>query len=193
MNPVLLENNFLILDDFITPERASKLYQRLQQDSILQPNWFAADGQCPKSLAVYNYRWFVELLVEQIPLISDIVGELVLPTYSYARLYRHGEVLKKHCDRPACEISVTLHLGSDGNDGSAASDWPIYLTRPDGSVAELNLQPGQGAVYLGCQSRHWRKAFAGQHYGQVFLHYVKSRGENWYRVFDRDQLLAPTN
>ncbi len=187
MNPALLENNFLVLDDFIAPERASMLYQRFQQDGIEHPDWFIADHQCPKSLSVYNYRWFVELLVEQIPLMSQVVGELVLPTYTYARLYRHGELLKKHRDRPACEISVTLHLGSDG------SGWPIYLTRPDGSVAEVELKAGQGVVYLGCQSRHWRNEFAGQHYGQVFLHYVKSRGDNWGQVFDRTQGINPPN
>jgi hypothetical protein len=36
----------------------------------------------------------------------------MLPTYSYARIYANGDELKKHRDRPACEVSVTLHLGS---------------------------------------------------------------------------------
>lgn len=212
MNPFLLENNYVVLDNFIPAARASALYAQFRQDSIDYPDQFESDPQCPKSLAMYNYRWFVELLVEQIPLVSQLAGELVLPTYSYARIYRHGEVLKKHRDRPACEISITLHLGSDASDASNASnasdannaggardashrpcgsDWPIHLTRPDGSSAAISLQPGQAVAYLGCQSRHWRDEFAGQHYGQVFLHYVKSRGQHWGRVFDHDRSIPP--
>ena len=36
------------------------------------------------------------------------------PTYSYARLYKKdGDELKRHKDRPSCEISTTINLGGD--------------------------------------------------------------------------------
>ena len=41
------------------------------------------------------------------------------PTYSYTRLYKNGDILKKHKDRFSCEISGTLNLGGDM--------WPIFL------------------------------------------------------------------
>jgi hypothetical protein len=110
---------------------------------------------------------------------NELVGEKLLPTYAYARVYKNGAELKKHTDRPACEISVTLHLGSDG------SSWPLGFTKPDGSTVFKDLKPGQAVIYCGCISEHWREGtFAGQEYGQVFLHYVRSAGRYVNHCFD---------
>ena len=51
-------------------------------------------------------------------------------TYSYARIYKKGDVLHRHKDRYSCEIS-TLNLGGD--------DWPIYLD-PTGKKDKLVLK-----------------------------------------------------
>ena len=32
------------------------------------------------------------------------------PTYSYARIYKTGDILHRHKDRFSCEISTTLNL-----------------------------------------------------------------------------------
>jgi hypothetical protein len=45
------------------------------------------------------------------PRVQDQCGLRLLPTYSYFRMYKHGDVLRRHRDRPACEISVTLNIG----------------------------------------------------------------------------------
>jgi hypothetical protein len=103
----------------------------------------------------------------------------MLPTYSYARYYRKGETLEKHTDRPACEVSITLHLGSD------RTPWPIYFTKPNGEVVSVELKAGQAVIYLGIISEHWRDEFKGQEYVQVFLHYVRSRGEYADHYFDK--------
>jgi hypothetical protein len=179
MKNQLIENNYLIIDNFIDPDRAKGLYKLFKDDSQKYPNIFQHDEQCPKSLALYDWRWFVELLVEKCNFMSEIMQEPMLPTYSYARVYANGEVLKKHKDRPACEISVTCHLDSDG------TDWEIYFTKPNGQEVSAILKPGQAVIYLGCLSEHWREAFTGEHYGQVFLHYVRSRAENWDCYFDK--------
>ena len=34
-------------------------------------------------------------------------GLQLIPTYSYARIYKKGDILKRHKDRPSCEISTT--------------------------------------------------------------------------------------
>lgn len=176
---LLANNNYIILDNFLEPNTAKELYKIFKQDSEDFPNLFTKDKQCPKSLSIYNYRWFVEILIHSIPKISELVGQLVLPTYCYARLYANDDKLERHTDRPSCELSVTLHLDSDG------TEWPIYFTKPNGEVASVLLKPGQAAIYLGMNSLHWRDKFEGNHYGQVFLHYVFSRGNYWDYVFDR--------
>jgi len=179
MNKNLIDNNYLLLPNFIEPERAKQLYEIYKESTKTEPDLFTQESQCPKSLSAGNYRWFLELLVEKTPVLADIMQEPLFPTYCYSRLYRHGEILNKHSDRPACEISITLNIGSDG------TPWPIYFTKPNGDIASAELFPGQAVLYLGCESDHWRDPFEGQECGQVFLHYVRSRGPHWDCYFDR--------
>ena len=188
MNKNLDKNNYLVIEDFITPERAKELYKKLKSDSKEYPQYFTTDHQAPNSIAIYDYSWFVELLVEKTPLLTKLMKEPMLPTYSYSRIYSKGEELVKHTDRPACEISLTLHLGSDG------TKWPIYFTAPDGEVVSVVLKPGQAVMYKGMVSEHWRDKFKGNHYAQVFLHYVRAHGEHSDCYFDKNQQTSqPTN
>jgi hypothetical protein len=123
---------------------------------------------------------FVRLLVDKVPEVARLLKEAVLPTYVYARIYKHGSVLERHRDRPACEISLTLNLAKD-------TDWPIYFQKPDGPEVAIELEPGDAVLYLGCISDHWRNNFSGNEYSQVFMHYVRAFGENSWAFFDKDQ------
>jgi hypothetical protein len=178
MNKQLQENNYVIIDNFISAEQAHQLYQTFKQDVLAGQVESVKDTQCPISLNAINYRWFTELLVNKCFSLSEFMEETMLPTYSYSRLYKKGVVLEKHIDRPACEVSITLHLGSDG------VPWPIYFTKPDGEVVSVELKTGQAAIYLGMESEHWRDEYQGDDYVQVFLHYVKARGKHWDQYFD---------
>jgi predicted 2-oxoglutarate/Fe(II)-dependent dioxygenase YbiX len=40
---------------------------------------------------------------------------------------------------------------------------------------------------LGKVAEHWRNEFKGEYYTQVFLHYVRSRGDCCYAYFDKDK------
>ncbi len=175
---ILQSNNYLILDNFIDPERAQQLYKSFKEDIKNYPESFHIDDQCPLSIAVYNYQPFLNILCEKIKDISDIMEETMLPTYTYARLYANNEILKKHKDRPSCEISLTLHLGGD-------CEWPIWMTKPDGEKVSIELKPGQAVVYQGMISSHWRDKFKGTEYAQVFLHYVRGEGPYWEHYGDK--------
>jgi hypothetical protein len=106
-------------------------------------------------------------------------GFKLQPAYSYARIYKTGDVLHRHKDRYSCEVSTTLNLGGD--------PWPIYL-EPSGKTGmagiKVNLDQGDMLVYMGCELEHWRDAFPGKDCGQVFLHYndktKKTAKENLY-------------
>jgi hypothetical protein len=113
------------------------------------------------------------------------LGEKVLPTYTYARVYKEGSELLRHRDRPACEISLTLNLSKD-------SDWPIYFQRSDGSETSVELEPGDAVMYLGCQSDHWRNKFQGNECVQLFMHYVRSFGAKSWAYFDKQRQQQPT-
>jgi hypothetical protein len=179
MRNQLLQNSYVIVDDFINHETAAILAEQIQLTYNAYPESFDNDVQCPSSLGIYDMWAFVELLIEKVPFMASVMEEPMFPTYSYARLYKKGETLKKHTDRGACEVSVTLHLSNDG------VEWPICFETPDKQVVSVNLKPGQAVIYLGCIAPHWRDADEGSDYRQLFLHYVRARGENRYCYFDK--------
>lgn len=176
MNVELSNNNYIVVPNFISPFRANALSQEFKQYSTQEH--LEGDPQVPESEVCYNYRPFLELLCEKTPQITEIIGEPVLPTYCYSRIYKTGNVLEPHVDRESCEISLTVNLSGD-------QTWPIFIKTPDGNTKEVNLNPGDAMLYLGCIAPHWREEFKGSELIQVFLHYVKSRGDNFEFYFDR--------
>jgi len=174
----LINNHFLVVRNFIDSERAKNLSEEFKK--YCEDNNISDDVQIPDTPAKYNYQSFLELLCEKTPQISEVIGETVLPTYSYARVYKNGDVLIKHTDRDACEVSLTVHLDGDRS-------WEIFVQTPDKKEIPVNLKCGDALLYLGCDAPHWRNSFDGSFYSQVFLHYVKSRGERSYAYFDRRQ------
>ena len=46
------------------------------------------------------------------------------------------------------------------------------------------MQPGDGVVYLGYETEHWRGRFTGNTMGQIFLHYVVTDGRFAADYFD---------
>jgi hypothetical protein len=124
------------------------------------------------------------LLMDLLPLAQDISRLKLFPTYSYFRVYKRGDVLSKHTDRPACEISVTLCLGY-----RAERPWPIWIEGPTGAVS-AELEPGDGLLYRGVECAHWREPFIGEQAAQVFLHYVDQNGPNAEWKFDKRPGLA---
>ena len=179
MNAQLEQNNFLFVPNFISQERAQALSQNffiLERD-----NGCVKDEQAPHSSAIYNFKPFLELLCQKTNEVTSLIEEQVLPTYTYARIYKNGEVLARHRDRPACEISLTVNIGGD-------APWAIGIQKPSGEEVDLNLQQGDAMLYLGCTADHWRSTpFSGQNYSQVFLHYVRSNGPYSWAYFDKKQ------
>ena len=143
------------------------------------------DPQVPNSYAKYADRFMETLLIKTIDIMQKKTGLKLIPTYSYTRLYRKGNILRRHKDRPSCEISTTLNLGGD--------NWPIFID-PTGSDnvideykeihkpnapkgIEVNLKQGDMLIYSGCELEHWREPFQGKLCGQVFLHYNHADGQ----------------
>ena len=171
-------------------------YMMLQRDAVdwmvknnkVNPyNPFAgtrADKQIPGAYSKYG-DWVMEtLLMYMIPVMKAKTGMELVPTYSYTRVYEKGNILKRHKDRPSCEISTTLHLG--GN------EWPIFLD-PSGQNfvideyknihkpgapkgVRVDLKVGDMLIYAGCELEHWREPFQGTVCSQVFLHYNHANG-----------------
>lgn len=178
MKPELIENNFIHVPGFLHPKEASALAQDLKTYCVKRN--LGGDAQVPLSQSAVDYLPFIRLLVGKIPRVSEIVGESLIPTYTFGRVYHNGAKLVRHTDRAACEVSVTVNLSKD-------TEWPIGIERPDGTDVGIELDPGDAVVYLGYQADHWRHEFDGQEYIQAFLHYVRAYGPNSWAYFDRQR------
>ena len=161
------KNSYVVLKDSLTLEQCDAYTQHMF--NLHEQGKLVNDDQCPLSDAIYSDPLFVDLLHKFAKPIGDSVGRTLIPTYTYARIYRTGEILKPHKDRPACEISATLTLGYD-----AGRVWPIFFDEEKEVAVDLEI--GELAVYKGCEILHWRKPFKGKWHVQVFLHYVDANG-----------------
>jgi len=125
------------------------------------------DDQVPNTYSHYSDIVMETLLLKLQPLMEKTTELKLIPNYSYARIYKKGDVLKRHKDRFSCEISTTLNLGGD--------PWPIYLepSEKEGLKGiKVNLNSGDMLVYKGNLLEHWREPFNGEDCAQVFLHYT---------------------
>ena len=143
-----------------------------------------SDQQVPNTYSHYADPVMETLMMKVLPIMQQETGLDLLPTYSYARIYKKVDILRRHKDRPSCEISTTLNLGGD--------PWPIFIdgtgannvinerqniikhNAPKGTKVVLDV--GDMLVYSGCDLEHWREPFDGNICGQVFLHYNHVNG-----------------
>ena len=134
--------------------------------------------QIPHTYSHYSNIAMETLMLKCQPEMEKVTGLKLYPAYTYARIYKKGDILHRHKDRFSCEISTTMNLGGD--------PWPIYLSPhenvgvPDGKNIttiskakgiKVDLKPGDMLVYSGCELEHWREKFKGKECVQVFLHY----------------------
>ena len=186
------KNHFLVIKEAIDPKVANFVYnyfllkrqvaRTFYDTRYISPfttEWgIWSDEQVPNTYSHFADIAMETLLLNVQPKMEKLTGLKLNPTYSYARIYKKGDVLHRHKDRFSCEISTTMNLGGD--------DWPIYLENkknvgiPDGKKitvssdnkgTKVNLKPGDMLVYKGMILEHWREVFLGDNCAQVFLHY----------------------
>jgi len=132
--------------------------------------------------------------------LEKVIGKKLYNTYYYDRFYNPGQALTNHADRPACEISVTVHVGTN-----IKTPWPIWIKTPDtyddpnkkttiikkGENRSVIFSQGDGMIYKGCERPHWRDPMPAEYkrtwygkkvekedlyYHQIFFHYVLADG-----------------
>jgi|TARA_R110001583_G_scaffold54968_3_gene167743 hypothetical protein len=146
-----------------------------QTDVIENPNRAELEGNY--DTAFYADYFCESLLMRSVNKMNDLTGLKLSPTYSYWRMYTFDSQLKEHTDRPACEISVSINISNSGE------EWPIYI---DGNP--IILKPGDAVIYLGCELKHKREKFTGDHNAQIFMHYVDKSGPFSNHILDRRSL-----
>jgi hypothetical protein len=147
------------------------------------------EGQVINTYACYSDIAMETLLLKCQPIMEKTTGLKLYPAYTYARIYKKGDELKRHKDRFSCEISTTMNLGGD--------KWDIYL-EPSGKEGmkgiKIQLKPGDMLVYSGQDLEHWREKFKGSECAQVFMHYNNSETQGAAEnMFDRRPHLGLPN
>jgi len=185
------KDNYIVIKEAIDPKIAYFVYKyfllkRSVAHTMLDRKYISPytdyfgvwnDEQVPNTYSHYADIAMETLLKEVLPIMEKETALKLIPTYSYARIYKKGDILHRHKDRFSCEISTTLNLGGD--------EWPIFIEAKENvgtpdkgfpSVTEnkgnkVVLEPGDMLVYKGNLCEHWREEFTGENCGQVFLHY----------------------
>jgi len=195
------EHKYVIIRNFINTDTAYLLYKyaitqaqstefkKANDKEKYSPEW---DGRFDDPQSLGDYSRYGDpimdtLLNESTGNVSLFTGTKLTPTYSYWRLYEKGSELKRHKDRPSCEISTTLCLGYNSD-----YNWPIYVENPNTrNEVPVELEPGDMIIYRGCDIDHWREKFKGLNHAQVFLHYNDADGPFNFKYDGRQRLGIP--
>lgn len=130
------------------------------------------NAQVPNAHSKYADPLMETVLLHVRKTLEENTGLELSPTYSYFRVYRNGDELIPHKDRPACEISTTICFGYSYDD--VRYNWPIFV-----EDQAVDLKPGDAVIYRGCDLRHWREVFTPYEkswHVQGFFHYVDKNG-----------------
>ena len=188
------KNKYVLIKNFISKEQADFIYNygiiRRNRAAIMkQSKWkdyrpdidgTFEDKQVPDTYSCYSDPMMETLLLQGLGGMRKITGLNLAPTYSYWRLYKNGDELKRHKDRPSCEVSTTLCLGynnqnlKDKKKDWQKYSWPMWVDKTGGfgnKGTPIYMEPGDMIVYRGCEIEHWREKFLGNDHAQVFLHY----------------------
>ena len=201
-------NGYLIIKNLCDPK---KLFHSVPKERGLF-NWKGSDKldkftheevetQVNGSVARYWHPQYRKIHSEIRLILERIIGRKLYNTYYYDRFYFPGQELKKHTDRPACEISVSIHVSTN-----IKESWPIWIKTPDtfedktmkianGENRFVHLEAGDGMVYKGCERPHWRDPMPGLleskinkdeslYYHQIFFHYVLQDGIRAHHAWD---------
>ena len=179
------EKRYLFVKGLLPPPLLE--YLKVYYAVLLADNYFSHDDQCPSSLSL-GCDPGLDAVMEWIrPEVGRLVGFELAPTYSYTRRYAKGELLARHRDRAACEISVTISIQIPKGAGPSI----MYVKPPHAEEAKVEMLEGDGCIYAGTEVEHWRNRFRVGGYIQLFLHFIARRGPHFPKLlFDGRERLG---
>jgi len=167
---IFTNKKYLHLEGIVSQDIVSLVssYALLKEAYSFSPD----SDQVPNSHSVYSDYLMESLLLEYKPIVEKATGLSLFPSYSFYRVYRRGQELVPHLDRPACEISISVCYEYDYL--GAEYEWPLYMEQ-----TPIVMKPGDMAIYRGCEVNHWRPVFSApedSYHVQCFYHYVDKDG-----------------
>jgi hypothetical protein len=181
-------------------EVASNLFKQLEIDLAAAGKSFATFTQSqPLSkhqtveISGHLYRPLTTFLWGLTPIMSELTGADLLPSYDYFRIYRKDDICRVHSDRPSCEHSVSLTLVYSDD-----LPWPLQIGSRrvtaedpcdedfgDEPFSAIEMQPGDAVLYRGTDLRHGRtQPNPNRWSAHLFLFWVERGGEFAQHAFD---------
>lgn len=172
--------------------------QFVYHGSMQKFDYSPEESQVDGSLSRYNIPIYKNLHFLIKNKIENILDMDLYPTYFYDRFYFAGQQLKRHTDRPACEISVTLQISTNSK-----NPWEIWFNNYKNEDIKISMTNGDGCIYKGTDLPHWRNPLQSKYnkvqkfirkikkvqddtyHHQIFLHYVDANGPYLQYAFDR--------
>jgi hypothetical protein len=186
-------SKYAVLQSLFPPAQTAAI-RRFYRDYVAQGFMPFGDAQVENRYRQYNepFATFIHKMLT--PLMSEIVGEPVKPSYCYAASYKDSAVLNPHTDRLACEFSISFQVDYEPEPPGHLSPWALYVEPFEwsGDLPEtgaqldwdkysdektagtaIHLANGDGLVYKGRELVHYRYALpAGHRSTSLFFHYV---------------------
>jgi len=174
-------DNYAVLREILTAPQREKLRHYVRQ--LRAHGYFPALGvgdiQVTLRTNIHKEPTITALHNGITRLINRFDKQLLIPSFCQLGIYEEGAVLDKHTDRSQCERNMSFVFDMQGPQGEP-EPWPFYI-EVRGEKKTVLLKPGDGAVYAGHTTPHWRDALpAGQRAIAAFFFFVPPEFKGTY-------------
>jgi hypothetical protein len=200
------KDDYVKVEGLVPAEVCTALCQQLEMDIHSSGKTFDAFAvpqpltrQATVEITGHQSRPLLAFLWGLTPIVSELTGRDLLPSFDYFRIYPKDDICRVHSDRPSCEHSISLTLAySDGK------PWNLQIgTRPiedpeslredfgDEPFSSIAMNPGDAVLYRGARRRHGRvEPNPNAWSAHLFLHWVERGGAQMAHAFDAALLKA---
>ncbi|MEO8224490.1 MAG: hypothetical protein ABI661_06770 [Gammaproteobacteria bacterium] len=154
----LQSSNYAVLREILPPAQRIKVRHYVRQ--LIERGYFpdlgVGDTQVKLRRSIHKEKTIAALHNGLARLVSSLCNQPLVGSFCQLGVYEAGAVLEKHTDRSQCVRNLSFILDMSGPEGDP-EPWPLYFD-VDGQPAEVLLQIGDGAIYCGTETVHWRNA-----------------------------------
>jgi hypothetical protein len=193
MHKELIDPGFVVMRDVVSKDLLEVManYMRLYRDRLDHENKITLkktqNVDIPQdthllyddTLVTDAFSTYCPLISEALhqylePIMLEVTGKELVPTFSYTRIYYNGAEMPAHKDRPECEYSITFCVKAEND-----NPWSIFFGDDNGVAHDLVLNTGDMCIYRGPDLLHWRNKYDGEEQIQFFMHWIDKNGENY--------------
>ena len=196
-------NGYAHIRELVAPEIARAFVARLKEATggrpipLSKPQPFPAVLKHPAfDVPSDSFRPMETFLWGLTPIMSQLVGRDLLPSYTYFRIYLKGDICRVHSDRPSSEFGLSLTMEYSDDQiwdlqlGKERIDSLYPLSDDFGTMdyASIEMGVGDAVLYQGSHYAHGRMLPNPNAWSaHLFLFFVDRNGPYSKHAFDEKQ------